>query len=393
MGDSPPVTPQSMTEEQFLEFISQVPPAYMAAASQYWIARGSTPPGLTPGGLTPADLTPAGLTPSGVTPAGVTPAGVTLEGGATPVGGMSPSFVTPPRPSLQPSPTGSTSRHVRSTPQRDTGSGPSRRSRSRSGAGGSRSGSTGRSGDGGGGCCGGSATDVVSPASTPRTSTSDVGTPRSTPRSTPHSTPRTPWGAHDHDDSKVYSIRDGVPVMDAACKAMRARIRQLCSIQFGHSIMRKWSEQDKDRKNYITRTIYQEFRPTDGQSIVSSEWILHTAREVMSHRRSEARDAFREGLPKPVWLDAEEWDMIRDEQQKTLDRYRQQRNVAATRLDTIGPSHLGSGGYDTMRHEFELAMGRPPTRSEESYGYSHGLTALLQDLEGRSAVVSWERLR
>ncbi|KAH7297592.1 hypothetical protein KP509_25G002800 [Ceratopteris richardii] len=48
---------------------------------------------------------------------------------------------------------------------------------------------------------------------------------------------------------------------------------------------------------------------------------------------------------------------------------------------------------DSKRDILELAMGRPPTRSEESYGYSHGLTALLQDLEGRGAVVSWERLR
>ncbi|KAH7416387.1 hypothetical protein KP509_14G089300 [Ceratopteris richardii] len=192
---------------------------------------------------------------------------------------------------------------------------------------------------------------------------------------------------------KVYSIRDGAPVMDAACKAMHARIRQLCSIQFRRSIMLKWSEQDKDRKNYITQTIYQEFRLADGQSLVSSEWILHTAREVMSHRRSEARDAFRAGLPKPVWLDVEEWDMIRDEQHKTPHRYRQQRAAAATRLDTIGPSYLGSDGYDTMRHEFELAMGRPPRRTEESYGYSHGLIALLEDLEGRGAVVSWEYLR
>ncbi|KAH7365797.1 hypothetical protein KP509_18G046900 [Ceratopteris richardii] len=249
-----------MTEEQFLEFISQVPPTYMAALSQYWIARGSTPLCLTPGSLTPAGLTPAGLTPVGVTPAGVTHAG-----GATPIGGMSPSFVTPPRPSFQPSPTGSSSRHVRSTPQRDTGSGPSRRLRSRSGARGSRSGTTSRSR--GGGCCGGSAIDVVSPASTPRTSTSDIGMPWSTPCGTP----RTPWGAHDHDDSKVYSIRDGALVMYAARKGMHARIRKLRSIYFGHSIMLKWSEQDKDRKNYITQRFITSFdQPMDSLLSVQS---------------------------------------------------------------------------------------------------------------------------
>ena len=44
--------------------------------------------------------------------------------------------------------------------------------------------------------------------------------------------------------------------------------------------------------------------------------------------------------------------MIRDEQQQTPDRYCQQRDAAATRLEAVGASHLGSGGYDTMRHEF-----------------------------------------
>ena len=146
--------------------------------------------------------------------------------------------------------------------------------------------------------------------------------------------------------------------MDAAGKAMRQRIRQVCTVQFGHTIMVKWSAQDKDRKNYITEAIYREYRPAPGHPVVSSEWIQHTAREVMSHRRSEARDAFRSGLPKPVWLDAEEWEMIRDEQQTTPDRYRQQRDATATRLEAVGASHLGSGGYDTMRHEFVSIISR-----------------------------------
>ncbi|KAH7290485.1 hypothetical protein KP509_30G050400 [Ceratopteris richardii] len=168
--------------------------------------------------------------------------------------------------------------------------------------------------------------------------------------------PRTPWGAHDHDKSKIYHIRNGAPVMDATGKSMHLRIRQLCSIEFGHLVMLKWTEQDRDSKNPITQCIYEEYRPTPRNPIVSSEWIQHTAREVMSHRRSEARDAFRAGLPKPVWLDVEEWESIQDEQQHTPDRYCQQRDAAATRLDTIETSHLGSGGYDNMRYQFVSIM-------------------------------------
>ncbi|KAH7290756.1 hypothetical protein KP509_30G062400 [Ceratopteris richardii] len=47
---------------------------------------------------------------------------------------------------------------------------------------------------------------------------------------------------------------------------------------------------------------------------------------------------------------------------------------------------------DSNNYIDELAVGRPPTRTEESYGYRHGLTALLQDLEGRDAIVSWENI-
>ena len=39
--------------------------------------------------------------------------------------------------------------------------------------------------------------------------------------------------------------------MDAAGKAMRQRIRQLCTVQFGHTIMVKWSAQDKDIAVFI----------------------------------------------------------------------------------------------------------------------------------------------
>ena len=147
--------------------------------------------------------------------------------------------------------------------------------------------------------------------------------------------------------------------MDAVGKAMRQRYTTIVHYSVWtlcHVV--KWSAQDKDHKNYITEAIYREYRPAPGHPVVSLEWIQHTAREVTSHRRSEARDAFRGGLPKPVWLDAEEWEMIRDEQQQTLDRYRQYRDAAATRLEAVGVSHFGSGGYDTMRHEFVSIISR-----------------------------------
>lgn len=196
----------------------------------------------------------------------------------------------------------------------------------------------------GGGCCGSGGTDASTPPRE-RPTLSSVG-------STPLASPRTPWGAHSHDDRMTYHARDGAVVMDSIGKELKARLRQMCQIQFGHSIMIKWDNQDQEKKNYIISAIQDEFRPADPTETVSSQWIMHVCKSIMSHRRSEARDAFKEGKPKPTWLDAEEWQMIIEENQATPDRYRQQQEAARARLQAVGASHLGSGGFDTFRTEF-----------------------------------------
>ena len=72
----------------------------------------------------------------------------------------------------------------------------------------------------------------------------------------------------------------------------------------------------------------------------------------MGHRRSKARDAYKDGKPKPVWLDDEEWEGIRQDFMENPNRFAQQREVARIRLQTTGTSHLGSGGLETMHAEF-----------------------------------------
>eukprot|EP00250_Pteridium_aquilinum_P033171 c5276_g1_i1 orf=243-569(+) len=101
----------------------------------------------------------------------------------------------------------------------------------------------------------------------------------------------------------------------------------------------------------------------------------------MKHRRSECRDAYREGKPKPIWLDAEEWEMIRQECTDTSEKFSQQRETARVRLASVGSSHLGSGGWGNMQAEFEAAMGRPPIRAEERIGFKEGIVSLLTRLK------------
>ena len=281
-------TPQGMSPDQLYGFFSSMTPEQRAMAQTYWSGGAGT-------------STP----PSGITTAIPTPTGTTAA--------PTPHTTQPSTPLIS----------------RSTTSSHRRRSHSRSS---------------GGGCCGGSATDASTPPHE-RPSLSSVD-------STPMGSPSTPWGAHDHDNSKIYTIRDGAPIMNSAGKAMKTRIRQLCTVQFHNSVMTLWEHQDKEKKNYINTKIKQEFQPSDPRNPVSNEWIQYTARILMAHRRSEARDAFREGKEKPMWLDDREWEGISQDLTKTPDRFQQQREAARTRLQTVGASHLGSGAYETMRHEF-----------------------------------------
>lgn len=96
--------------------------------------------------------------------------------------------------------------------------------------------------------------------------------------------------------------------------------------------MKIWDNQDIEKKNYITEKIKEEYKPENPMNKVSNDWVQHTAMLCMSHRRSDARQAYKHGKPKPVWLDQEEWDAIAREFTKMLDRYQQQREATHARL-------------------------------------------------------------
>lgn len=140
--------------------------------------------------------------------------------------------------------------------------------------------------------------------------------------------------------------------MDAVGKEMKLAIRQLCNLQFGHHVLKKWDELDADRKNYVIEEIKRRFIPVEGHPVVPNQWIKSMMVSCMSHKRSEARDAFKEGKPKPSWLDAEEWREIQQETEDNPTKFQQQRDAARAKNESVGSSHLGSGGYDTLREEF-----------------------------------------
>ena len=121
-------------------------------------------------------------------------------------------------------------------------------------------------------------------------------------------------------------------------------------VQFGHDVLKTWSKLDKDKKNYIIEQIKQEYIPAG--EVVSNDWIKEVMVSCMSHKRSEARDAYGEEKEKPTWLDAEEWRQIAQEKAENPDKFWQQREAARVKNESVGSSHLGSGGYETLQEDF-----------------------------------------
>lgn len=190
----------------------------------------------------------------------------------------------------------------------------------------------------GGGCCGGSAKDAMTPPHEHPLLLYVDSTPMG-------SSSTTPWGAHDHDNNKIYIIRDEVPIM-------KTQIWQLRTVQFHNFVITLWDQQDKEKKNYINTKIKKEFLPSNPRNPVSNECIQYIAHILMVHYRLEARDAFRKGKDILVCLDGREWEGRAQEVTETPEKFQQQREVARMKLQTIGASHFGSGGYKTMHHEF-----------------------------------------
>ena len=199
-------------------------------------------------------------------------------------------------------------------------------------------------GGGGGGCCGGGGTDGVSPDRT-HPPISSVG-------STPRSSPRTPWATRTPSHERTYTVRSGAMVQDAVGKEMRARIWQLCTIQFGHEILKTWDKLDREtRRNFIIEQIKQEFIPSG--NVVSNEWIKYQMVNVMSHIGDQRREMhIKKARESRLGLMQRSGGRFTQEATDSPDKFWQQRDAARAKNESVGSSHLGSGGYETLREDF-----------------------------------------
>lgn len=70
--------------------------------------------------------------------------------------------------------------------------------------------------------------------------------------------------------------------MDTVDKEMRAKVRQLCTVKFGHKIMKSWDARDKEKKNYIIEKIKRDFLPAC-KEVSNNKWIKCVLGSCKSH--------------------------------------------------------------------------------------------------------------
>ena len=71
----------------------------------------------------------------------------------------------------------------------------------------------------------------------------------------------------------------------------------------------------------------------------------------MRYRRSQARDAYKEGKPESKLCHNAFWKLIKQEWDANPHKFCQQEDACATQ-STSSTSHLGSGGWSTLKRDF-----------------------------------------
>ena len=186
------------------------------------------------------------------------------------------------------------------------------------------------------------------PSIASRSSSHREETPHDTPEDTPSSTP---ISSHRREVPEGYSYLvdpSGAIIMTPEGKEVISTMRHLCRQVFRHTVMKPWTEQRQDLKDYVIDTLHRDFLVPTLDDRFSRDFMLLHMREYMKHRRDDARSA----IERPDWLDREEWRQIREDRTSSPDRWEQQRRAARARIDAGSSHHLGSGGWGSFHEDF-----------------------------------------
>lgn len=120
---------------------------------------------------------------------------------------------------------------------------------------------------------------------------------------------------------------------------------------FRYQLLTTWPNINKTDKDYACSLIKAEF-PQPSKELEFNELLMQQEMgALMGHRRSEARDRYKEGRSRPDWCEEEIWEMIKRERDETPDLFKQQVE-ARGKQTSAQTSHLGSGGKAAMKRDF-----------------------------------------
>ena len=131
----------------------------------------------------------------------------------------------------------------------------------------------------------------------------------------------------------------------------RSYMQSVCWDAFWYDILTKWENIERACKEYVIDLIKQEFPQPHKQYEFDSVWMERQMCTLMGHRRSEARDAYKEGKPRPRWCEEEIWQVIKEETDNDPNLFQQQVQARAAQSSSQ-VRHLGSGGKRAFKRDF-----------------------------------------
>lgn len=144
---------------------------------------------------------------------------------------------------------------------------------------------------------------------------------------------------------------NGGVVSDVKGKILTSRMRELMEIYFPDDILTDWRLQPEGSKDIVIDILHREF-PNPLEYRFKTKVMKSAMNQALKSRRGTARTAGREGVRKPPGLSDDDWRRVHDEQRTFPHRWDQQREANKIQQQTIGVSHLGSGGKPNFLYKF-----------------------------------------
>lgn len=143
----------------------------------------------------------------------------------------------------------------------------------------------------------------------------------------------------------------GEIVLNEDGESVKSYMHSVCWNAFRYDLLTVWDQIDRERKDYVVSLIKEEFPQPNRDAEFNTEWMIQQMRNLMGHRRSEARDRYKEGKPRPHWCEEDIWDLIKQERDGNPNLFQQQVQARAAQSSSQ-VSHLGSGGKSGFLRDF-----------------------------------------